>query len=247
MTDAQANDDGERIAKVIARAGICSRREAERLIAEGRVTVDGHVLETPAVKVRPGQDVRVDGSRIGAPERARLFRYHKPPGLLVTNRDPQGRPTIFEALPEGLPRLTTVGRLDLNSEGLLLLTNDGALARRLELPATGWTRRYRARAFGQVEQARLDALRSGVVVDGERFGAIEARLERAQGGNVWVSVALKEGKKREVRRALETAGLRVNRLIRTAYGPFQLGKLERGEVAEVTTKQMRELLGGLAG
>ncbi len=242
----EGEDAGERIAKVLARAGVCSRRQAEVLISEGRVTVDGHVLSTPAFKVTPAQDVRVDGSRVRAAEPTRLFRYHKPDGLLVTRDDPQGRPTVFEKLPPGLPRLVAVGRLDLTSEGLLLLTNDGGLARTLELPSTGWTRRYRARAFGSVTQEALDTLKAGVTVDGERFASIEAKLERTQGGNVWVTVALKEGKYREVRRALETLHLRVNRLIRTSYGPFHLGGLKRGEAAEVTPKQMKDQLGGLA-
>jgi 23S rRNA pseudouridine2605 synthase len=226
---------------------VASRREAERLIADGRVSVDGVVLDTPAVKVTPDQDIRVDGERIAKAEAPRLFRYHKPDGLLVTDSDPEGRPTIYERLPPNLPRLISIGRLDLNSEGLLLLTNDGGLARTLELPSTGWRRRYRVRAYGKADQKQLDHLKKGVVVDGQKFGPIEARIERVQGDNLWLQVTLAEGKKREVRRALETVGLKVNRLIRTAYGPFQLGSLKRGEVAEVPPKIMREQLGRLLG
>jgi 23S rRNA pseudouridine2605 synthase len=248
---------GERIAKLLARAGVASRRGAEAMIAAGRVSVDGVALATPAVKVLPGQDVRVDGEPIAQAEPARLFRYHKPAGLLVTRHDPEGRPTVFDHLPKELPRLMAVGRLDFNSEGLLLLTNDGGLARILELPSTGWIRRYRVRAHGRVTQGELDKLSKGLTVDGERFGPIRAKLEATKdrakeraardgksAANVWITVALEEGKKREVRRALETLGLTVNRLIRVAYGPFQLGALERGEVAEVPSKMLREQLGG---
>ena len=236
---------GERIAKAIARAGVCSRREAERLIEEGRVKLNGQVLDTPAVKVTPDMVIEVDGRKIAQAEHTRLFRHHKPVGVICTDRDPEGRKTVFDGLPKDLPRLLTIGRLDLNSEGLILLTNDGALARTLELPSTGWTRRYRARAYGRVDQIALKKLENGVTVDGERFGAIKAVIERQQGGNMWINVSLKEGKNREVRRALESLGLKVNRLIRTAYGPFNLGKLAKGGVEEVTSKQMRELLGGL--
>lgn len=238
---------GERIAKALARAGVASRRGAEALIAQGRVSVDGVTLTSPAITVTAGQDIRVDGEPVRAAERVRLFRYHKPPGLLVTRSDPQGRPTIFDRLPHALPRLIAVGRLDLNSEGLLLLTNDGGLARTLELPSTGWTRRYRARAHGRITQAKLDGLAKGITVDGERFGPIHATLETSVRGreaaNVWITVALKEGKNREVRRALESLGLTVNRLIRTGYGPFLLGGLKRGEVVEVLGKTLREQLG----
>jgi 23S rRNA pseudouridine2605 synthase len=243
-SNSDSGAEGERIAKVLARAGIASRRGAEALIAQGRVSVDGVVLKSPAFNVVPGQDIRVDGEPLPAAEPVRLFRYHKPAGLLVTRSDPQGRPTIFERLPPDLPRLVSVGRLDFNSEGLLLLTTDGGLARTLELPSTGWTRRYRARAHGRTTQAKLDTLAKGITIDGERFGPIHAKLEgEPRGANVWITVAIKEGRYREVRRALETLGLEVNRLIRTAYGPFQLGALKRGEIAEIPAKMLREQLG----
>ncbi len=248
----RAASDGERIAKVLARAGVASRREVERLIADGRVRLNGEVLATPAVKVGPADAVTVDGAPVAAAEPTRLFRYHKPAGLVTTHRDPAGRPTVFDALPPGLPRLISVGRLDLASEGLLLLTNDGALARALELPATGLARRYRARARGRIDQARLDGLREGLVVDGVRYGAIEARLDKSKGGetgatsaNLWISLALAEGKNREVRRVLEALGLTVNRLIRLAYGPFALGELAAGAVEEVGPRVLREQLGQL--
>jgi 23S rRNA pseudouridine2605 synthase len=232
---------------VLARAGVASRRGAEALIAQGRVSVDGVTLTSPALNVKPGQDIRVDGEAPPRAEPPRLFRHHKPVGVLVTRRDPQGRPTVFDRLPPGLPRLQPVGRLDFNSEGLLLLTNDGELKRTLELPSTGWTRRYRVRAHGRVTQKELDRLARGITVDGEKFGAIHATLETRKeaedAANVWITVALKEGKNREVRRALETVGLAVNRLIRVAYGPFQLGALKRGEIAEVPPKMLREQLG----
>lgn len=244
MSSDDQSPAGERIAKRIARAGICSRREAERLIEQGRVKVDGATIKSPALNVTPDQDIIVDGTSLPTAAPPRLFRYHKPTGLIVTRTDPQGRPTVFDNLPEGLPRLISVGRLDLNSEGLLLLTNDGALARTLELPATGWLRRYRARAFGKADDADFAKLKDGVTVDGVRFGPIEAKLESRTGGNVWITVSLKEGKNREVRRALESIGLRVNRLIRTAYGPFQLGSLPKGAAAEIPNKQLREQLGG---
>ncbi len=232
----------ERVAKVLARAGIASRREAERLIASGRVVLNGAVLTTPATLVGPEDALSVDGRPVAAPERTRLFRYHKPAGLLVTHRDPEGRPTVFTKLPPGLPRLVSVGRLDLNSEGLLLLTNDGALARLLELPATGWLRRYRARAYGIVDEAGLAALAQGIVIDGVRYGPIEAGLDSRRGDNAWLSVALREGRNREVRRVLEHLGLRVSRLIRIAYGPFQLGQLPRGAIEEVKARELRAAL-----
>ncbi len=234
---------GERIAKVIARAGLCSRRDAERLIAEGRVRVDGMLLGSPAVNVAPAARITVDGEDLPAREPARLWRYHKPKGVLSTARDPQGRPTVIGQLPSNLPRVVTVGRLDMNSEGLLLLTNDGGLKRKLELPATGWTRRYRVRVHGAVDPARLKALESGVRVSGIDYGPIEARLERQTGANAWLSIALKEGKNREIRHVMEHLGLTVNRLIRVAYGPFQLGRLPPGKVAAVPAKVLHEQLG----
>jgi 23S rRNA pseudouridine2605 synthase len=236
----------DRIAKALARAGVGSRRDVERLIAEGRVALNGQVLTTPAVKVEPGDILTVDGQVVGEAEPARLFRYHKPVGLVTTHKDPQGRPTVFDALPAGLPRLISVGRLDLNSEGLLLLTNDGGLARGLELPATGVMRRYRARAHGRITQERLDKLKDGITVEGVRYGPIEARLDKAkegaQGANLWLTVTLAEGKNREVRRVLEALGLKVNRLIRLSYGPFALGTLEVGEIEEVGPRVIREQL-----
>jgi 23S rRNA pseudouridine2605 synthase len=237
--------EGERIAKLIARAGLCSRRDAEAWIGARRVAVDGMVLDSPAVRVRPGQRITVDGKPLPAAEPTRLFRYHKPKGVVTSARDPEGRATIYDTLPEGLPRLMPIGRLDLSSEGLLLLTNDGALKRRLELPATGWLRRYRARAFGGVDDRRLKALAHGVTVDGVAYGPIEARLDRTVGDNAWFTLSLREGKNREVRRVLEHVGLRVNRLIRMAYGPFQLGSLPKRSVEEVPPKVLREQVGAM--
>lgn len=235
-------DQGERIAKVIARAGLASRREAESLIAAGRVTVNGTVIASPALNVTPRDKITVDGQPLPGRTRTRLFRHHKPRGLVTTHADPQGRPTIFARLPTHLPRLISVGRLDLNSEGLLLLTNDGDLARALELPATGWERRYRVRARGRVTQAALDKLRHGITLAGVRYGPIEATLDREQGANVWLTVVLREGKNREVRRVLEHLGLTVNRLIRVSYGPFELGDLADGAVEEVETANLRRAL-----
>ncbi len=222
---------------------MCSRRDAERLIAEGRVKLNGIVLDTPAIKVTAADKVEVDGRPVGAVQPTRVWRYHKPSGLVTTHRDPAGRATVFQHLPESMPRVISVGRLDLTSEGLLLLTNDGELARRLELPANGWIRRYRARAFGRVEQAELDQLRDGITVEGVRYGPIEAKLERGAGANSWINVSITEGKNREVRRVLDALGLKVNRLIRTAYGPFQLGALEPGAVEEIPRKVLKEQLG----
>ena len=234
---------GETVAKVMARAGLCSRREAVRWIADGRVAVNGVTLDGPAVRVTADDSVSVDGKPLPQAEKARLWRYHKPPGLITTHRDPQGRPTVFDRLPEALPRVVSVGRLDLNSEGLLLLTNDGALARTLELPSTGWTRRYRVRVHGSVDTARLEGLAKGVRVDGVAYGPIRARLDRRQGRNAWLTLSLTEGRNREVRNVMEHLGLAVNRLIRVAYGPFQLGKLARGAVAAVPPKVLAEQLG----
>ena len=234
------------MAKMLARAGVASRREVERLIEAGRVALNGKVLTTPAVKVEAGDILTVDGAVVTEAEPARLFRYHKPIDLVTSHKDPQGRPTVFEHLPKGLPRLISVGRLDINSEGLLLLTNDGGLARALEMPTTGVVRRYRARARGRVTQERLDTLKKGITVEGVHYGAIEATLDKAkegpQGANLWITVVLSEGKNREVRRVLEALGLKVNRLIRLAYGPFALGTLMPGEVEEVGPRVIREQL-----
>ena len=234
---------GERIAKVLARAGLCSRRDAERLIADGRVAVDGKTLTTPAFTVTPENHITVDGKAVAAAEETKLWRYHKPAGLVTSHGDPRGRPTVFERLPPELPRVISVGRLDLNSEGLLLLTNDGGLARKLELPATGWARRYRVRVYGAVDEARLLKLEKGVTIDGLAYGSIRARLDSSQGGNAWLSVSLREGKNREIRKVMEHLGFFVNRLIRVAYGPFQLGNLARGGVDQVPRKVLREQLG----
>lgn len=231
------------MAKFLARAGVCSRRDAEKLIAEGRVKLNGKVLDTPAVKVTEKDRVLVDGRPIGAPEATRLWRYHKPSGLVTTHRDPAGRPTVFQHLPDNLPRVVSIGRLDLTSEGLLLLTNDGELARKLELPANAWVRRYRARAFGRITQEELEKLKDGITVDGVNYRGIDAQLERSQGANAWITLSLSEGKNREVRRVLEALGLKVNRLIRISYGPFQLGALPIGEVEEIPRKVLKEQLG----
>ncbi|MGX9429393.1 MULTISPECIES: pseudouridine synthase [Bradyrhizobium] len=234
---------GERIAKVLARAGLASRRDAEEMVTQGRVTVNGRVINSPALDVTANDVVAVDGKPLPPRERTRLFMYHKPRGLMTTHDDPEGRPTVFDNLPEGLPRLISVGRLDFNTEGLLLLTNDGGLARVLELPDTGWLRRYRVRAHGEVTQAQLDELKKGVEVEGIKYGPIEATLERDQGSNVWLVFAIREGKNREVRNVMAHLGLEVNRLIRISYGPFQLGELEEGKVDEVKTRVLREQLG----
>ena len=233
----------QRVAKRLARAGLCSRREAERWIVDGRITINGVRIVSPAVDVKPKDVIRVDGKLVPEPERPSLWRFHKPRGVVTTRMDPQGRPTVFDRLPAGMPHLMTVGRLDLNSEGLLLLTNDGDLARHLEHPDTGWQRRYRVRVHGTVDQRRLADLRQGIVVDGVRYGAIEAALERQVATNAWVTMALREGKNREVRRVLGALDLSVTRLIRVSYGPFHLGKLARGEVSEVGPKILREQLG----
>ncbi|MEO3473066.1 pseudouridine synthase [Roseomonas sp. CAU 1739] len=241
--DADDPKRGERIAKWLARAGVASRRDAEKMIAEGRVKLGGKVVETPATFITPGDHVAVDGKQVAAPERTRLFRYHKPDGLVTTHRDPEGRATVFERLPPGLPRLVSVGRLDLTSEGLLLLTNDGELARKLELPSNGWLRRYRVRVHGRVDEKALAALIRGIVIEGVIYGPIEAGLDARQGTNSWLTVSIKEGKNREVRRVMTHLGLEVTRLIRTAYGPFQLGVLPRGAVEEVNAKVLRDQLG----
>lgn len=243
-TDKPSEDAaGERIAKVMARAGLCSRRDAEAWIAEGRVSLNGKKLRSPAVNVQPHDDIRVDGKPLPEAEKTRLFRYHKPRGLVTTAKDPEGRPTVFENLPDTLPRVISVGRLDLNSEGLLLLTNDGELARRLELPATGWVRRYRVRVNGRIDPASLTRLAGGIEIEGVRYGAIEAILDRQQGDNAWLTMSLTEGKNREIRKVCAFFGWTVSRLIRLSYGPFQLGHLERGEIEEVPGKVLRDQLG----
>src|SRR5882724_3979785 len=234
---------GERIAKVVSRAGLASRRDAEQWIVQGRVTVNGRIINSPALDVTANDVITVDGKPLPPRERTRLFMFHKPRGLMTTHADPEGRPTVFDNLPEGLPRLISIGRLDFNTEGLLLLTNDGGLARVLELPDTGWLRRYRVRAHGEVTQGQLDELKKGVEVDGVKYGPIDATLERDQGANVWLVFAIREGKNREVRNVLAHLGLEVNRLIRISYGPFQLGELAEGEVEEVKTRVLREQLG----
>ncbi|OFX04128.1 MAG: pseudouridine synthase [Alphaproteobacteria bacterium RIFCSPHIGHO2_12_FULL_63_12] len=235
--------EGERIAKYLARAGVASRREAEKLIEQGIVTVDGSVLTTPAFKVLPGMDVRVDGTRVRSKEPPRLWRYHKPTGLVTTHKDPQGRPTVFDAIGDSLPRVISVGRLDLTTEGLLLLTNDGALARQLELPANAWVRRYRIRAYGKTDQKALDALGAGVTIDGVEYKPIKATIDQTKGGNVWITASITEGKNREIRKVMDHLGLQVNRLIRTAFGPFQLGGLDEGGIEEIPSKQLKEQLG----
>jgi 23S rRNA pseudouridine2605 synthase len=234
---------GERIAKVIAHAGLCSRRTAEQWIAEGRVAVNGKTLDSPAVTVTEADRIAVDDRPLPVPPEAKLWRYHKPPGLLTTHRDPEGRPTLFDRLPAELGWVISVGRLDFTSEGLLLLTNNGDLSRHLELPATGWARRYRVRVYGLVDEPALERLEQGVTVDGVRYAPITARLDSGKGPNSWLTLTLREGKNREVRKVLEHLGLTVNRLIRTSYGPFQLGTLKRGEVAQVPRKVLREQLG----
>ena len=245
MSEAPAPERGERIAKWLARAGVASRRDAEKMLTASRVRVNNAVISHPASFVQPGDVVVVDGRVVDAPDRARLWRYHKPDGLVTTHRDPEGRPTVFASLPPGLPRVISVGRLDLSSEGLLLLTNDGALARRLELPSNGWIRRYRVRVFGMVDERRLAQLAGGSEIDGVRYGPIEAGLDSRKGDNAWLTVALKEGRNREVRRVMADLNLHVSRLIRTAYGPFQLGTLDRRELEEVPGKVLREQVAGL--
>jgi 23S rRNA pseudouridine2605 synthase len=240
---AEPGQEPMRVAKAIAQAGLCSRRDAERLIEAGRVAVNGKTLATPAHVVTASDKITVDGKPLPQKQGPRLWRYNKPRGLVVSHKDPQGRKTVFEALPPGLPRVVSVGRLDLNTEGLLLLTTEGALARHLELPSTGWLRRYRVRAHGRVAQAALDALRGGLTIDGVRYGPVEARIDREQGSNLWLTFALREGKNREVKRIAEHLGLTVNRLIRVSFGPFALGDLAPGAVEEVKPRVLEDQLG----
>lgn len=243
---ASPRGDGDRIAKLLARAGIASRREIERMIADGRIARDGEVVTTPATLLTSLSGITVDGKPVKPAAPARLFLFHKPAGLLTTERDPKGRPTIYDRLPDGLPRIMPVGRLDLNTEGLLLLTTDGGLKRQLELPATGVERCYRARAYGQITQARLEELMMGIEIDGVRYGSINANLERRTGANVWIELRLKEGKNREVRKVLEHLGLKVSRLIRTSYGPFALGDIPSGGLNEILQHELVALRKSLA-
>jgi 23S rRNA pseudouridine2605 synthase len=238
---------GERIAKVLARAGVASRRGAEEMIAAGRVAVNGKVIDSPALNVTPADKVRVDGKPLPEAEPARLWLYHKPLGLVTSAKDEKGRETVFDRLPEDMPRVMPVGRLDITSEGLLLLTNDGALKRRLELPSTGWLRKYRVRVNGAPTEEMMARLRAGITIDGERFQGMTVTLDRQQGANAWLTVGLREGRNREVRRAMEAVGLVVNRLIRVSYGPFRLGDLAPGRVEEVRAKVLRDQLGLKAG
>lgn len=240
--EGKAAPRGDRIAKFIARAGVASRRDAEKLLAEGKVKMNNIVITHPATFVGDGDLVTVAGKLVDTPDKTRLWRYHKPEGLVTTHRDPEDRPTVFQKLPPHLPRVVSVGRLDLDSEGLLLLTNDGALARQLELPSNGWLRRYRVRVFGAVDGAALASLARGVTIEGMRYGEIDAAVDSRKGDNTWLTVSLREGRNREIRRVLLHLGYRVSRLIRVAYGPFQLGMLERGAVEEVTGKVLREQL-----
>ena len=238
---------GDRIAKWLSRAGVASRRDVERMLAEGVIRLNGRTVTHPATFVSAGDVVQINGRVVDKPDRTRMWRYHKPEGLVTTHRDPEGRPTVFEKLKHQLPRVVSVGRLDLTSEGLLLLTNDGGLARQLELPSTGWLRRYRVRVFGVPNEGALRSLAHGVTVDGVRYGPIEAGVDARKGDNTWLSISLREGRNREVRRVMAHLGLSVSRLIRVAYGPFQLGMLERGGIEEIPARVLREQLPADAG
>jgi 23S rRNA pseudouridine2605 synthase len=246
MSDTEAAR-GDRIAKWLARAGVASRRDVEKMVAEGVVRLNGRTVTHPATFVTPGDIVQVNGKVVDAPDRTRVWRYHKPDGLVTTHKDPEGRPTVFDKLRHQLPRVVSIGRLDLTSEGLLLLTNDGSLARRLELPQTGWLRRYRVRVFGTPDEAALRSLARGVTVEGVRYGPIEAAIDARKGDNTWLTISLREGRNREIRRVMAHLGLSVSRLIRVAYGPFQLGTLERGGIEEVPARVLREQLPADAG
>lgn len=233
----------ERIAKFMARSGICSRRDAEKLIEQGRVTVNGEILKSPAMNVEGSEDIRLDGEKLPALEPTRLWLYHKPAGLLTTHKDTDNRATVFDNLPEGMPRVISVGRLDLNSEGLLLLTNSGELSRRLELPANGWSRRYKVRVHGVISKKKLAELEQGATIDGVNYGKVKIEIETQSATNSWLLITLNEGKNREIRKLMNYIGLEVARLIRLSYGPFQLGNLARGEVREVPQKVLKEQLG----
>ncbi|MCF4164732.1 pseudouridine synthase [Zavarzinia compransoris] len=237
--------EGERIAKYLARAGVCSRRDAERLIEDGKVTVDGTVLTTPAFKVTGSERIMVEGRLVGSPQKTRLWRFNKPRGLVVSHKDEQGRPTVFDLLKSaGLPRVISIGRLDLNSEGLLLVTNDGELARRLELPENAWVRRYRVRVAGEIKPERLEALKKGITIDGVRYGSIEVSVDRIGGLNAWLEVALTEGKNREIRKVMDHLGLSVNRLQRVNYGPFDLERLDPGDIAPIGPAVIEKIMKG---
>lgn len=238
-------EKGERIAKRLARLGVASRREAERMIEAGRIKVNDKIIKSPALNVTESDIIFVDGKVMGEPEETRLWRYHKAAGTITSNKDPEGRPTIFEKLPPELPRVVTVGRLDFNTEGLLLLTNDGELARHLELPQNAWLRHYRVRVYGAVDEKKLKKLESGVTIDGVNYGSIKAELEKEkmEGTNKWLAVTIKEGKNREIRKVMDHLGLKVTRLIRVSFGPFQLSKLPRGGIEEVPRRFLREQLG----
>ncbi|MGB5559929.1 MAG: pseudouridine synthase [Paracoccaceae bacterium] len=239
----QKTPEGDRIAKVLARAGVASRREVERMIEAGRVSVNGKVIASPALNVTAKDRIAVDGVAVGEPEPPRIWLFHKPPGLVTTEKDERGRQTVFDALPKDMPRVMSIGRLDINSEGLLLLTNDGGVKRRLELPSTGWVRKYRVRVKGTPEDAMLEPLRKGITVEGQRFQPMSVTIDRQQGANAWLTIAIKEGKNREIRRAMEHVGLVVNRLIRVSYGPFMLRELRAGQVEEVKPRVVRDQLG----